>query len=204
MKVLITASILNPENGTHLQSLLIFYPPTAAAVHWMLRKFYLKNFTLLRVLSPEELSLEEKLLRAIDNLIHWSSLSFKNFRLLCFPSSIRNLGCIQTLDLRFTSINQWIACSITHDVIGRMKWLRHLYLPRYLDVENSKVQWDNLSNLEMLKHFDGEQWVVQDLVHLTKLRKLKITNVNSFIELEVILKPSSLISNDLHSLRFIL
>ena len=86
-------------------------------------------------------------------------------------------------------------------MIGRMKWLRHLYLPRYLDVENSKVQWDNLSNLEMLKHFDGEQWVVQDLVHLTKLRKLKITNVNSFIELEVILKPSSLISNDLHSLR---
>ena len=85
-----------------------------------------------------------------------------------------------------------------------MKWLRHLYLPRYLDVENSKVQWDNLSNLEMLKHFDGEQWVVQDLAHLTKLRKLKITNVKSFIELEVILKPSSLISNDLHSLRFIL
>uniref|UniRef100_F6HCD2 Disease resistance protein n=1 Tax=Vitis vinifera TaxID=29760 RepID=F6HCD2_VITVI len=86
------------------------------------------------------------------------------------------------------------------NVIGRMKWLRHLYLPLELKVDNSKVQWDNLSNLETLKNFDGEQWDVQDLAQLTKLRKLLIKNIKSFKEFVMILNPSCPISNNLESL----
>ena len=190
---------LNVENGMHLRSLLIFYPPTKNSVHWMMRKLDLKNFKLLRVLSLEGLSLEEKLPRAIGNLIHLKYLSLKYAKLLCFPSSIRNLSCIQTLDLRFVSVHR-VTCSKVRDVIGRMKWLRHLCLPQYLNIDDSKVQWDSLSNLETLKNFNATQWAVKDLAHLAKLRKLKINNVKSFKELGVILKPSCPISNILHSL----
>ncbi|RVW82968.1 putative disease resistance RPP8-like protein 2 [Vitis vinifera] len=83
---------------------------------------------------------------------------------------------------------------------GRMKWLRHLCLPQYLNMDDSKVQWDSLRNLETLKNFNAKQWAVKDLAHLAKLRKLKINNVKSFKELGVILKPSCPISNNLHSL----
>lgn len=188
----------NPENATHLRSLLIFYPSTPNTVHWMLRKLSLKNFKLLRVLSLERLSLEEKLLREIGNLIHLKYLSFRDAKLLSFPSSIKNLGCIQTLDLRFCNDDNLVTCTKIGDVICMMKLLRHLYLPRYLYVGTSKVQWDKLSNLETLKAFDARQWAVKDLVQLTKLRKLKINNLNSFKELEVILKPPCPFS--LHSL----
>ena len=164
-----------------------------------MRKLDLKNFKLLRVLSLEGLSLEEKLPRAIGNLIHLKYLSLKYAKLLCFPSSIRNLSCIQTLDLRLVSDHR-VTCSKIRDVIGRMKWLRHLCLPQYLNMDDSKVQWDSLRNLETLKNFNAKQWAVKDLAHLAKLRKLKINNVKSFKELGVILKPSCPISNILHSL----
>ncbi|KAJ9683822.1 hypothetical protein PVL29_016359 [Vitis rotundifolia] len=193
---------LNPENGTPLRSLLIFYPPEEETVHWMLRKLDLKKFTLLRVLSLEKLSLEEKLPKAIGNLVHLKFLSFKHANLLRFPSSIRNLGCIQTLDLRFfgSSGDGPIICSRMNEVIGRMKWLRHLYLPFDLRVGNGKVQWGKLSNLETLKYFDAEQWDIKDLAHLTKLQKLNVMKVKSFKELDAILKPSHPISSNLRSL----
>ena len=117
----------------------------------MLRKLELKKFTLLRVLRLEGLSLEEKLPTAIGNLVHLKFLSFKNATLLGFPSSIRHLGCIQTLDLRFRHPRR--SCLRMDEVIGRMKWLRHLYIPYDLNVrgiKSSKVQWEKLSNLETL------------------------------------------------------
>ena len=201
---------LNPENDTPLRSLLILYYPSREipereVVHWMLSKLELKKFTLLRVLSLEGLALGEKLPKAIGNLVHLKFLSFKYSTLLRFPSSIRNLGCIQTLDLRLLSHpshDEQMTCLVMNEVIGRMRWLRHLYLP-YVDfnVGKSKVQWEKLSNLETLKHFDAEQWDIKDLAHLTsKLKKLTVQNVKSFKELEVILKPSHPISSNLRSL----
>ena len=191
---------LNPENDTPLRSLLILsYPsrerPETEVVHWMLRKLELKKFTLLRVLSLEKLALGEKLPKAIGNLIHLKFLSFKDSILLHFPSFIRNLGCIETLDLRLLSPlghDEQMTCLVMNEVIGRMRWLRHLYLPYHLNVGKSKVQWEKLSNLETLKHFDAKQWDIKDLARLTsKLQKLNVQNVKSFKELmEVILKPS--------------
>ena len=196
---------LNPENDTPLRSLLIFYPPKEETVHWMLRKLELKKFTLLRVLSLEGLALGEKLPKAIGNLVHLKFLSFKFATLLRFPSSIRNLSCIQTLDLRISSPHgrdQHITCLGMNEGIGRMKWLRHLYLPYpYFNVGKSKVQWEKLSNLETLKHFDAEQWDIKDLAHLTnKLQKLWVKKLKNFKELEVILKPSHPISSSIRSL----
>ena len=191
---------LNPENDAPLRSLLILsYPSREMAetevVHWMLRKLELKKFTLLRVLSLERLALGEKLPKAIGNLVHLKFLSFKYSILLRFPSFIRNLGCIETLDLRLLSPSghdEQMTCLVMNEVIGRMRWLRHLYLPCDLNVGKSKVQWEKLSNLETLKHFDAKQWDIKDLAHLTsKLQKLTVQNVKSFKELmEVILKPS--------------
>ncbi|CBI25485.3 unnamed protein product, partial [Vitis vinifera] len=85
----------------------------------------LNNFKLLRVLSLEGLSLEEKLPRAIGNLIHLKYLSLKYAKLLCFPSSIRNLSCIQTLDLRFVSVHrvQWDSLSNLETVGGNSQTL---------------------------------------------------------------------------------
>ncbi|CBI25487.3 unnamed protein product, partial [Vitis vinifera] len=139
------------------------------------------NFKLLRVLSLEELLLEENIPEALGNLIHLKYLSLKSASLPSFPSFIRNLGCIQTLDLRFYSAadaDQPINCFGLNKVIGRMKCLRHLYLPMYLKVDDSKVQLGKLSNLETLKNFDGEHWEVQDLAQATMeetdLRQLSI------------------------------
>ena len=192
---------LNPKNDTPIRSLLILsYPsreiPETEVVHWMLRKLELKKFTLLRVLSLEELALGEKLPKEIGNLVHLKFLSFKYSILLRFPSSIRNLGCIQTLDLRLlfpSGDDEQMTCLVMNEVIGRMRWLRHLYLPDVdFNVGKSKVQWEKLSNLETLKNFDAKQWDIKDLAHLTsKLQKLTVYNVKSFKELmEVILKPS--------------
>ncbi|CBI25483.3 unnamed protein product, partial [Vitis vinifera] len=103
------------------------------------------------------------------------------------PKSIGNLVHLKFLSFKYA-------------MIGRMKWLRHLYLPFRLHVGNSKVQWGNLSNLETLKEFDAEQWDIKDLAHLTKLQKLEVKRVKSFKELDVILKPSHPISSNLRSL----
>ncbi|XP_034705379.1 probable disease resistance RPP8-like protein 2 [Vitis riparia] len=182
-----------PDNARNLRSLLTFcYAPNA--VHMMPRKLDLKDFKLLRVLHLERLLLDEKLVRAIRYLIHLRYLSFKNARLSCIRSSIGNLGSMQTLDLRF---DNHVTGFKIHDVLSRMKWLRHLYLPRFITTDD-KVLWDSLSNLETLKNFDAERWAVRDLATLTKLRKLKMMNVKSFQELEVILKDC----NGLHSLSF--
>ena len=194
---------LIPQNGTYLRSLLTFDTQYSSIIPKVLRNTDWKNFKLLRVLSLEELLLEENIPEALGNLIHLKYLSLKSASLPSFPSSIRNLGCIQTLDLRFYSAadaDQPINCFGLNKVIGRMKCLRHLYLPMYLKVDDSKVQLGKLSNLETLKNFDGEHWEVQDLAQLTKLRKLQIRNAKSFKELVIILKPSCPISNNLESL----
>ena len=95
-----------------------------------------------------------------------------------------------------------MTCLRMNEVIGWMKWLRHLYLPYVnFNVGKSKVQWEKLSNLETLKHFDAEQWDIKDLAHLTsKLQKLSVKKLRNFKELEVILKPSHPISSSIHSL----
>ncbi|KAL6326462.1 hypothetical protein AAG906_008324 [Vitis piasezkii] len=145
---------LIPQNGTYLRSLLTFDTQYSSIIPKVLRNTDWKNFKLLRVLSLEELLLKENIPEALGNLIHLKYLSLKSASLPSFPSSIRNLGCIQTLDLRFYSAadaDQPINCFGINKVIGRMKWLRHLYLPMYLKVDDSKVQWDKLSNLETLK-----------------------------------------------------
>ena len=196
---------LIPQNGTYLRSLLTFHAQYSSIIPKVLRNTDWKNFKLLRVLSLERLPFKENnnIPEALGNLVHLKYLSSKRASLPSFPSSIRNLGCIQTLDLRFYSAadaGQPINRFGINKVIGRMKWLRHLYLPMYLEVDDSKVQWDNLSNLETLKNFYGEHWEVQDLAQLTKLRKLKIRNAKSFKELVIILKPSCPISNNLESL----
>ena len=180
---------LIPQNGTYLRSLLTFDTQYSSIIPKVLRNTDWKNFKLLRVLSLEELLLEENIPEALGNLIHLKYLSLKSASLPSFPSFIRNLGCIQTLDLRFYSAadaDQPINCFGLNKVIGRMKCLRHLYLPMYLKVDDSKVQLGKLSNLETLKNFDGEHWEVQDLAQLTKLRKLQIRNAKSFKELVII------------------
>ena len=92
---------LNIENDTHLRSFLTFsYQPNV--LHWMLRELDFKDFRLLRVLNLEGLVLEEKLIRAVGNLIHLKYLSLKEPWLFCFPSSIGNLGCMRHWIYSFT------------------------------------------------------------------------------------------------------
>ena len=110
-------------------------------------------------------------------------LEFERTLAVLLPIIYRQFGVHATLDLQFHIA---LTCSRIHDVIRRMKWPRHLYLPETnyvpINIHNGRVLWDNLSNLGTLANFNARKWVVKDLAQLTKLRKVKMIDLKSFKE----------------------
>ncbi|KAK9016697.1 hypothetical protein V6N11_079192 [Hibiscus sabdariffa] len=113
-----------------------------------------------------------KLMGDIGNLIHLRFLSLKGFKFKGskLPSSLGNLRCLLSLDLRLHGFGH------THvpDVIWRMEQLRHLYLPYYYD-DKTKLHLGTLRNLLTLVNFNTKNCYLKDLINMTNLRELVIS-----------------------------
>ncbi|KAL4351192.1 hypothetical protein GQ457_06G024030 [Hibiscus cannabinus] len=138
------------------------------------------NFKLLRVLYCEGRFNDKnlagsKLASEIDNLIHLRFLSLRGltFQWWDLPSSLGNLRCLQTLDLRLGyGVNQIIHVP---NVIWRMEQLRHLYLPQECNLKTKlKLKLSTMRHLQTLVNFNSKSCFVEDLINMTNLRKLKI------------------------------
>ncbi|XVF78605.1 hypothetical protein PTKIN_Ptkin14bG0148000 [Pterospermum kingtungense] len=149
--------------------------------------YIFNNFELLRVLGFEgagELS-GCKLPSDIGNLIHLRFLSLRDVKFLrpTLPSSLGNLRCLQTLDLRIEGVSESASIQVPN-VIWRMEQLRHLYLPVNWD-SKEKLKLDTLKNLQTLVNFDTKYCNLKDLSKLTNLRVLEIRwhfNIEDFEE----------------------
>ncbi|XVF70117.1 hypothetical protein PTKIN_Ptkin11bG0136600 [Pterospermum kingtungense] len=136
--------------------------------------YMLNNFKLLRVLEFEGDGDQAgcKLPTDIGNLIHLRFLSLKklDFCSSVMPSSLGNLRCLQTLDLRVRSTG----CDIhVPDVIWKMQELRHLYLPERCK-RKTKLKLGTLRKLQTLVNFSTRSCYVEDLLNMTNLCELKI------------------------------
>ncbi|XP_039044487.1 probable disease resistance protein At1g58602 [Hibiscus syriacus] len=132
--------------------------------------YMFNNFKLLRVLSYEgkySTWFGLKLSSDIGNLVHLRLLSLGNLYFSCFPSSLGNLRCLQTLDLRVHGK------TFVPDVIWRMGQLRHLYLP-WRCARRTKLKLHTLRNLQTLVNFNATNCYLKDLKNLTNLRELEI------------------------------
>ncbi|KAL4352750.1 hypothetical protein GQ457_06G024020 [Hibiscus cannabinus] len=148
-------------------------------------QYMCNNFKLLRVLNYEGRFNYEgifddeynfagcRLPTDISNLIHLRFLSLKGLEFLWgkLPSSLGNLRCLQTLDLRidyggFNSIH-------VPNVIWRMEQLRHLYLPMKCN-RKTKLKLATLRNLQTLVNFNSKICRVEDLIYMKNLRELVI------------------------------
>ncbi|CAI9118067.1 OLC1v1019582C1 [Oldenlandia corymbosa var. corymbosa] len=111
-------------------------------------------------------------LNGIGKLRYLKCLSLRNCFIKSLPSSICSLPNLETLDLQ--------ECTRTKIVIPvelqKLISIRYLYLPRQFEVQgDDKLQFNGLTNLEILVNFDSKLCEVKDLQRLTKLQKLVAT-----------------------------
>ncbi|XP_012466152.2 probable disease resistance protein At1g58602 [Gossypium raimondii] len=170
-------------------------------------RYMFNNFKLLRVLNYERTTGDRfggsKLPSDIGNLIHLRFLSLKDLEFLWqkLPSSLRNLRCLQTLDLRVD-----IGRIHVPNVIWRMEQLRHLYLPSRCK-SRTKLKLGTLRKLLTLVNFNTKNCYLKDLINMKNLRELGINfpfNIENFNEKELGENPPIIgIKYDLHSLSII-
>ncbi|KAE8725209.1 CC-NBS-LRR class disease resistance protein [Hibiscus syriacus] len=133
--------------------------------------YMINTFKLLRVFTYEgkaDSSLGGcKLSSDIGNLVHLRFLSLRGLEFLCLPSSLGNLRCLQTLDLRIDNV------VFVPNVIWRMEQLRHLYLPMKFKVIR-KLKLGTLRNLQTLVNFSTKDCYLKDLIIMTNLKELEI------------------------------
>ncbi|KAM7462464.1 hypothetical protein LguiA_030585 [Lonicera macranthoides] len=162
---------VNKITSQHLRSLLLFNEPFVdkGSMARMVESC-LNDFKLLRVLAIEWID-PFKLPKATGNLIQLRYLSLRNTSFVMFPSFIKNMKQLQTLDLsgRNSSSFQWKG-----NELGKMRQLQHLYLPRMMphSFKTSEFRLDGLINLEILENFDPSWCKSEDLIRLINLRKL--------------------------------
>ena len=135
------------KNYPCLRSLLYFCPDILDSFY--LVKSMFKNFKSLRVLNLKNSRFHNrKLPKDIGCLIHLRFLSLKNSNIYNVPSSIGNLRCLQTLDLRYCREDLRVP-----NVFKKMEKLRHLYLPVDYRV-SEKLELANLHYLQTLVNVD--------------------------------------------------
>ncbi|TYH86754.1 hypothetical protein ES332_D01G067000v1 [Gossypium tomentosum] len=150
-------------------------------------KYMFGKFKKLRVLSFEGDMLGYsgcKLSSAIGNLIHLRFLNICGIEFIWskIPSSLGNLRCLQTLDLRISGHADDGAMNVPN-IIWKLEQLRHLYLPMMTD--KTKLKLHTLTNILTLINFNTRNCFIADLSKFTKLRKLGILgpfNIDDFKE----------------------
>ncbi|KAK8712188.1 hypothetical protein V6N13_147435 [Hibiscus sabdariffa] len=168
------------------------------------------NCRLLRVLNCEGKANGDnfagcKLASDIGNLIHLKFLSLRGLEFLWWklPSSLGNLRCLQTLDLRLGRSFQYIHVP---NVIWRIEKLKHLYLPENCS-KKTKLKLATLRKLQTLVNFNSESCYVEDLINMTNLRELVIRGpfeIQGFNVEELDKNPPIIEGMYLHSLSIII
>ncbi|XVE50713.1 hypothetical protein DITRI_Ditri01bG0185400 [Diplodiscus trichospermus] len=165
----------NPLAGI---ALLLFFCSTLTEIGGIWAYIF-NNFKLLRVLDVKPLREGDfgtgcKLPKGIGNLIHLRFLSLKDLRFLSskLPSSLGNLRCLLTLDLRCEGVLFSDSIHVPN-VIWRMKQLRHLYLPLTCEGK-TKLKLNTLKNLQTLVNFNTKSCHAKDLFNMINLRELEI------------------------------
>ncbi|KAA3472394.1 putative disease resistance protein RF9 [Gossypium australe] len=169
-------------------------------------KYMFNNFNFLRVLDYERGGEAGcKLPKDIGKLIHLRFLRLRGLEFLSskLPSSLGNLRCLQTLDLRIEGIRG----KSVHvpNVLWRMQQLRHLYLPEECN-RKTKLKLGTLRNLQTLVNFNTKNCYVKDLFNMTNIRELEIRgpfNIEDFNTEELDKNPPIIQSKYLHSLSII-
>ncbi|KAK8329723.1 hypothetical protein V6Z11_A11G333000 [Gossypium hirsutum] len=165
------------------------------------------NFNFLRVLDYERgRGAGCKLPKDIGKLIHLRLLSLRDLEFLRskLPSSLGNLRCLQTLDLR---MENRLYSGLFHvpNVLWRLHQLRHLYLPKQCS-RKTKLKLGTLRNLQTLVNFNTKNCYVKDLINMTNIRELEIRgpfNIEDFNTEELDKNPPIIQSKYLHSLSII-
>ncbi|XP_074357729.1 putative disease resistance protein At1g50180 [Apium graveolens] len=142
------------------------------------------NFRLLRVLALDNVHLYPQIVsgarfgpsvgRVIGGLIYLRYLSARKSNLMIFPF-IQNLVLLQTLKL--DGYNDVPYPTKSRYILGKLAYLRHLYLPNwsYYKLEKNVVlRFNGLSKLETLENFNPLLCEVKDLPCLTSLQRLTI------------------------------
>ena len=179
--------------ASHVRSLVFFRSGSVknnGDQNWF--KAILNDFQLLRVLDIEDARIEE-VPSMLGTLIHLRYLSIMGTQVRKLSSSIGNLRCLQTLDLRVCLPDNCVMR--LPNVLWRMKRLMYLYLPShpYKVKRFQKLRIKGLSNLEILKNFDTRRSRVDDLLKLENLRKLSVKNeVSKTKTLKVIIECKSI------------
>ncbi|MBA0613700.1 hypothetical protein Godav_014081 [Gossypium davidsonii] len=141
----------------------------------------------------------------IGELIHLRFLRLRGLYFLSskLPSSLGNLRCLQTLDLR---IEGGYSNSIhVPNVLWRMQQLRHLYLPKRCSPK-TKLKLGTLRSLQTLVNFNTKSCYIKDLINMTNIRELEIRgpfNIEDFNTEELGKNPLIVQSKYLHSLSII-
>ena len=141
------------------------------------------NSSWLRVLHLENFKKHNKILpKDIGCLIHLRYLSLKGSNVCNVPSSIGNLRCLETLDLRINFYSSYDCDLLDYLYIPRvpnlfkyMKQLKHLYLPSNYKVCD-KLELGNLSYLQTLVNVQPKTIKIPTLFKLNRLRVLKVRN----------------------------
>ncbi|MBA0561663.1 hypothetical protein Golob_018466 [Gossypium lobatum] len=144
---------------------------------------------------------------AIDNvkaqITKEEELHEASYPITLFPSSLGNLRCLQTLDLRI--IGKWSNSIRVPNVIWRMKKLRHLYLPNKCS-RKTKLKLGTLRNLQTLVNSNTKNCYLKDLINMTNIRELEIRgafNIEDFYTEELGKNPPIVQSRYLQSLPII-
>jgi hypothetical protein len=154
----------------YLRSLLYFGP-----LDLPFKESRFKKFKLLRVLNLENFkNYNIKLPKDIGCLIHLRFLSLKGSSVSNVPSSMGNLRCLQTLDLRY---NRYRNSKVrVPNVFKKMEQLRHLYLPeRYKIYE--KLEVGNLCYLQTLVNVRPKKIRLPTSFTFNRLRVLKVGSI---------------------------
>ncbi|KAL5566449.1 hypothetical protein UlMin_029613 [Ulmus minor] len=202
--------LTNNRDGC-LRSLICFGPRQPLHNPRDLFKPLFNCFYMLRVLKFENISEHSRrilLPKEIGRLIHLRFLSLRSLSEFRLPSSMANLRCLQTLDLRRNRSMSIMVLYSINIVISKLDRLRHLYLPPLLVdtllsqlsvqlgyVKQFQLRLGSLKSLETLVNFHTRYCKFDELSQLTKLTKLSITIEEDLGEI----KPAS----NLQSLKLI-
>ncbi|XP_021822785.1 putative disease resistance protein At1g50180 isoform X2 [Prunus avium] len=189
-------SLGKDENYGHVRSLLYFGRGNHYLMNSKVLRSLFKNFTLLRVLKFEFMNGRElKLPDEVGNLMHLRFLSLKDSMIKAVPSSIANLVCLHTMDLR--SRYGYIKIP-NRNVFSKMEKLRHIYLPKHHSAREKRLLFATEAvNLHTVVNIGIQGSDLDDFIKLTNIRKL---GVITFDEGEKKLKGTNIIFKHLQSL----
>ncbi|KAG4177226.1 hypothetical protein ERO13_A11G286964v2 [Gossypium hirsutum] len=163
-------------------------------------KYMFNNFNFLRVLHYERGVAGCKLPNDIGKLIRIRFLRLRGLDFMSskLQSSLGNLRCLQSLDLRIEN-GVWSNSVHVPDVLWRVQQLRHLYLPKQCS-PTIKLKLGTLRSLQTFVNFNTKSCYIKDLINMTNIRELEIRgpfNIEDFNIEELELKLANMLIFDL-------